>query len=51
MVFGDVIGVKAGTVQGLDHLQPLLVVLAERQVIAIEMVKNAEFQIHTGPAC
>ena len=49
-MFGDVIGVKAGTVQGLDHLQPLLVILAQRQVVAIEMVENAEFQIHTGPA-
>ena len=50
VVLGDVIGVKAGTVQGLDDLQPLLVILAQRQIIAVEMVENTEFQIHTGTA-
>jgi hypothetical protein len=44
-----VIGVKAGPVQGLDDLQPLLVIFAERQIVAVEMVENAELQIHIVP--
>src|SRR5882724_1175345 len=48
VVLRDVISVKAETIKSLDNFQPLLVILAQRQVIAVEMVENTEFQIHSG---
>src|SRR5580704_8255916 len=49
VVLRDVIGVKAGTIERLDHLKPLFVILPQRQIIAVEMIENTEFQVHAGP--
>ena len=49
VMLGDVIGVKAGPVERLDDFQPLLVIVAQRQIIAVEMIENAEFQRHAVP--
>jgi hypothetical protein len=48
VVLRDVVGVKARTIECLDDLQPLFVVLAQRQIIAVEMIENTEFQVHAG---
>ena len=48
VMLGDVIGVEARAVEGFDHLQPLLVVVAQRQVVAVEVIEDAEFQAHAG---
>ena len=47
MMFGGMIGVKAATIVGLDDFQPLRVEGLQRQIVAIEMVENAEF--HSSP--
>jgi hypothetical protein len=47
VVLCDVIGVKARTIESLDNFQPLLVILAQRQVIAVEMIENTKFQVHS----
>ena len=43
VVLGGVIRVEAAAIVGLDQLEPLLVEIAQRQVVAIEMVEHAEF--------
>jgi hypothetical protein len=43
VMLGQVIGMEAGPVIGLDDLQPLLVVLCQRHVVAVEVIENAEF--------
>src|SRR6185436_3002650 len=48
-MLGDVIGVEARAVERLDHLQPLLVVFAQRQVVAIEVIENSELEFHPTP--
>ena len=45
-MLGDVIGVEAGPVEGFNDFQPLLVVVAERQAVAVEVIEDAEFQTH-----
>ena len=50
MVLGDVIRVEAGPVERLDDLQPLLIVVAQRQVVAVEVIENTEFQAHADVA-
>jgi hypothetical protein len=45
VVLGQVIGVEAGRIIGLRHAQPMLVVLGERQVVAIEMIENPKMHI------
>jgi hypothetical protein len=42
MVLGSVIRIEAAAVIGLHDLQPLLVEFVERQVVAIEVVEDAE---------
>ena len=49
-MFGDVISVKAGTIESLDDLQSLFVILPQRQVIAVEMVETPNSRlIHSHP--
>jgi hypothetical protein len=43
VVLGQVIGVKAGAFVGFDELEARLVKFIQRQVIAVEMIKEAEF--------
>jgi len=43
MVLGQVVGVEASRIIGFDQLQPLLVVIRERQIAAVEVVEDAEF--------
>jgi hypothetical protein len=43
VVLGQVIGVKAGAFVGFDELEARLVKFIQRQVIAVEMIKDAEF--------
>ena len=43
VMLGDVIGVEAGAVIGLDELQPRLVEIAQRLAAAVDMVEDAEF--------
>ena len=42
-MLGNVVGVEAVTVESLDNLQSLLVILAQWQVVAVEMVENTKF--------
>jgi hypothetical protein len=46
MVLGAVIAVEARAVVGLDQLQPVLVVLRQRQVVAVDVIEDTEFQTH-----
>ena len=48
VMLGDMVGVEAEAVESFDHLQPLLVIIAQRQVVAVEVIENAEFQAHYG---
>jgi hypothetical protein len=43
MVLGDMIGVETQAIIGLDDLQPGLIVVAQRQIVAVEMIEDAEF--------
>ncbi len=43
VMLGQVIGVEAGRIVELDQLEPRLVIRVERDVVAVEMVENAEF--------
>ena len=47
MVLGDVVGEETGAIERLDDLQPLFVIVGERQVVAIEVVEDAEFEAHS----
>ena len=42
-MLGDVIGVEAEPIISLDDLQPRLVVVVQRQIVAVEMIEDAEF--------
>src|SRR5882672_1750875 len=42
MMLGDVIGVEAEPVVGFDDLQPGLVVVTKREIVAVEMIEDAE---------
>jgi hypothetical protein len=42
-MLGDVISMKAGALVGLRELQPLLVLLAERDLGAVHVVEDSEF--------
>src|SRR5271165_3871904 len=42
-MFGEVVGVDAGAIIGLDQAQPILVVLAERQARMVQVIEYAEF--------
>ena len=44
MVLGDQIGVKALAVVDLGQAQPILVMLRERQVTAIDVIEDTELQ-------
>ena len=46
VVLRDMISVKAGAVESLDHLQPMLVIVLQRQVIAVQMIENPEIHAH-----
>jgi hypothetical protein len=43
MMFGEVIGVKAGPVIGLGDFQPVFVKFRQRPAGAVKMVEDAEF--------
>ena len=40
------IGIKAEAVVVLDDLEPGLIIIAERQLVAIEMIEDAEFHAY-----
>jgi hypothetical protein len=40
VVLGNMVAVEAGTIVGLDQLEPLLEQLAERDAAIIQMIKN-----------
>jgi hypothetical protein len=46
MMLGQVIGEKAGAIVGLDDAQPLLEIIAQRDIVAVEVVEDTEF--HAG---
>ena len=48
-MLGKVIGVEARGVIRLDQPQPVLVMLAEREFAAVEMIENAERYTHRKP--
>jgi hypothetical protein len=39
---GDVIGIKPEPVTGLDDLQPCGIVIAQRLLVAVEVIENTE---------
>jgi hypothetical protein len=41
-MLGDVIGIKAEPVIGLDDLQPCGIVIAQRLLVAVEVIENTE---------
>jgi len=43
MVLGDVVGVEARALVGLDDLEPLAVIPVERAVVLVQVVEYAEF--------
>ena len=45
-MLGDVVGIKAAAVESFDHLQALLVIVAQGQVVAVEVIENTEFHAH-----
>ena len=45
-MLGNVVGVEAVAVESLDNLQSLLVMFAQWQVVAVEMVENTKFHFH-----
>ena len=49
MVLGQVIGVEAGAVIGLDQLEAVLVLFAERNSSAVHMVENTELHGSLSP--
>ena len=51
MVLGQVIGVEAGAVVGLDQLEPRLVIVPQRLRPAVEMVEDAEVHFCLSFAC
>ncbi len=42
MMLGEVIGVEPGLVVGFDELEAILVIVAQRQIVAVEVIENAE---------
>jgi hypothetical protein len=46
MVFRDVLGVKACTIEGFDDFQSLLVEILQRQMVAIQVIEDPELQSH-----
>jgi hypothetical protein len=46
MVLGQVVGMEAGAVIGLDEAQSIGVKLAERKTAAVEVIEDAEIDAH-----
>jgi hypothetical protein len=47
VMFRNVIGVKAETIEEFDDFQSLLVKVVERQIVSVEMIEDAEIQLHS----
>ena len=47
-MLGAMIAVEAGAVVGLDQLEAIFVELVERQIVAIDVIENTEFQPHSS---
>ena len=41
-MFRKVIGVEAAAIERFDDLQPLLIIVPQRQIVAVQMVENTE---------
>ena len=50
MVLGQMVAAHADPIVGLDQLQPVLVMLAQRHRAEVEMVEDAELHMPT-PRC
>ena len=50
-MFGQMIGVEAGTIINLDQLQAFLIVALKRLMIVVEMIEDAEFHRLFAPGC
>ena len=46
MVLGEMVGVEAGAVIGVDDRQPIGVEIGERAVAAVEIIEDAELHRH-----
>jgi hypothetical protein len=46
MMFGDMIGAKAGAIVLFDELEPRLEQIPERNAVVVEMIENAELERH-----
>jgi hypothetical protein len=42
-MFSHVIGIEAEAIEEFDGFQSLLIKVVERQVVAVEVIENAEF--------
>ena len=51
VMFGQMIGVEAGTIINLDQLQAFLIVALKRLMIVVEMIEDAEFHRLFAPGC
>jgi len=51
VVLGRVIGVEAAAIVGFDDLEPLLVEIVQREIIAVEVIENAEFHSSSLQYC
>jgi hypothetical protein len=47
-MLGEMIALEAGPIVALDELEALLVEICERQLVAVEVIKNAE--LHGSPS-
>jgi hypothetical protein len=46
VMLGDVIRIEAAAIERLDHLEPVFVVIPQREVVAVEVIEDAEFEGH-----
>jgi len=46
VMFGDMIGAKAGPIVLLDELEPRLEQVGQRSAVVVDMIENAELQGH-----
>ena len=47
MMLGAMVAVEAGAVVGFEQLEAIFVELRQRQIVAIDVIEDTEFQAHS----